>query len=1153
MRIEILSFSNINSLAGEFVIDFTHPGLSQPGIFVITGPTGSGKTSIMDAICFALYGESPRQKGEGRQTSFSKSRNEMLSRGAWSCYAAVQFEHGGKHYKAYSEHSRAKGAAAFAVPVYRFSEVLEDGTERQLATQGKARDMVVEITGLSYENFTRCMMLAQGDFAAFLKSDIKERSAVLSTITGTEIYLQIGEKVHEKLQAARAEVAQFPQVEVLSPEERQRCEVGLKVAEEEQKQTLASIALLREKLAWLDECQKAQSNLEKAQHELAEAQAAYQHFVQSGDDATLQLAIRANKVNPSYALLQSQRQQGIELAKKSPRIQETLQAAQDKYQQFLLVHQDAAKQSADGVPVLQSQVKKIADEMRPQEAQLAILRHDVAEKKKRVKEVQKDVKEYQSSYLQLVKSKNEEEANRKQLQKSLNELSENVPSAESLALMQGRLSDWEKSPSATQELPDSETLGQSIEENTRLLDACLQGRTPEELSALCASWEKLADVAQRYHKAAARSRACRQEEEKATLFMQQLPDLGQAEQSAMLAKERAEHLQRLLSIEDKLSELYEDFCQGKLQSCPCCGAPTPGIRHVTRNSEYQEAQQLADAAFSLYQALSKQHTQAEQVLLAARTKREEALKVLSEVEVALLSALRACDLDSLPPDVEELLQSWQQLLKEMKRLQGEKTCLQQAQESVLCREKLWELLLSYVEQKPQSLDAAQNELCLLKKRRQDVDDLQLSLSKCEQSLQSFNQSIQHIEEQQQKVANLLSAALQQEQSSQSSLSEKLLAFVAAWGKNVTADALKESCRQQIEDLKNAEDAAAKDLSQAELSLAKAKTAYAYHVDALNDWKNNHQQALQSLNAALSECSFASESQYLLAAKAIPQMETLQKRKEFLQRDLGNKQTLLNDKKTTRDAVVAQAKAEAEETPELLQEQLSKWQVVVDQKTDLVTEWRAQLLDDDKKIQQREASSHKLAVAQQNVKHWEMLHHTLGGSKESFLRYAQQITFDALIRHANVELRQLHPRYILKRNTKEADGLGLDVIDLELDAESPRSCSNLSGGESFIVSLALALGLSRTTSAARIDSLFLDEGFGTLDNDTLEHVLNCLESMQASGKMVGIISHVDALSERISSRIKVERFADAFSTLTDNPALTAYPKLPDGKPQRKKRQ
>ena len=161
---------------------------------------------------------------------------------------------------------------------------------------------------------------------------------------------------------------------------------------------------------------------------------------------------------------------------------------------------------------------------------------------------------------------------------------------------------------------------------------------------------------------------------------------------------------------------------------------------------------------------------------------------------------------------------------------------------------------------------------------------------------------------------------------------------------------------------------------------------------------------------------------------------------------------------------------------------------------------------------------ELQIGVDDLAHLNGLIGSADGAK--FRKFAQGLTLAHLVYLANQQLERLHARYQLKCQQSEA--LTLEVLDT-WQADSVRDTKTLSGGESFLVSLALALALSDLVSAkTSIDSLFLDEGFGTLDNDTLEIALDALDSLNASGKMIGVISHVDTLKERIPVQIKVKK-------------------------------
>jgi exonuclease SbcC len=166
-----------------------------------------------------------------------------------------------------------------------------------------------------------------------------------------------------------------------------------------------------------------------------------------------------------------------------------------------------------------------------------------------------------------------------------------------------------------------------------------------------------------------------------------------------------------------------------------------------------------------------------------------------------------------------------------------------------------------------------------------------------------------------------------------------------------------------------------------------------------------------------------------------------------------------------------------------------------------------------------AKQQAIAAQQQLYRRWDNLHVLIGSADgKKFRNFAQGLTFDVVIAHANRQLRKMSDRYLLIRDVEQ--NLELNVIDA-YQVGMVRSTKNLSGGEGFLVSLALALGLSQMSSQMiRVESLFLDEGFGTLDEEALDTALNTLASLQQSGKVIGVISHVASLKERIGTQIVV---------------------------------
>lgn len=189
----------------------------------------------------------------------------------------------------------------------------------------------------------------------------------------------------------------------------------------------------------------------------------------------------------------------------------------------------------------------------------------------------------------------------------------------------------------------------------------------------------------------------------------------------------------------------------------------------------------------------------------------------------------------------------------------------------------------------------------------------------------------------------------------------------------------------------------------------------------------------------------------------------------------------------------------------------------------------QLGQDDAARQQLAEGLRDLQLRQQEEQRWEDLKNLIGSAKgDSFSQFAQGLTLSHLARLANLRLQQLTQRYTILKTPNR--NLELQIIDHD-QADTVRPMASLSGGESFLVSLALALGLSELAGyKARIESLFIDEGFGSLDPDSLNTALDALERLQHSGKMIGIISHVADLKDRIGTQIRVQPGAGGTSTV-----------------------
>ena len=209
-----------------------------------------------------------------------------------------------------------------------------------------------------------------------------------------------------------------------------------------------------------------------------------------------------------------------------------------------------------------------------------------------------------------------------------------------------------------------------------------------------------------------------------------------------------------------------------------------------------------------------------------------------------------------------------------------------------------------------------------------------------------------------------------------------------------------------------------------------------------------------------------------------------------------------------------------------------------------------LSDEASKAEQRRRLQKELEEADKAIKRLSVLNDMIGSAKgDRFVKIVQQLTLDNLLIKSNAHLQKFSSgRYLMKRSEgegREDEDLNITIVDAQLGGVE-RAVANMSGGERFLISLSLALGLSSLSLGdATIDSLFLDEGFGTLDEDTLNTALDCLARLRSEDKLIGIISHVKQLREnkQLPLVIKVVKQGDGHSIITaDSPGCRRLPSL-----------
>ena len=1063
MKILHLRFKNLNSLEGCWEIDLGHPAFVADGIFAITGPTGSGKTTILDAICLALYGRTPRLP------KVTKSVNEIMSRQTGECFAEVTFATQSGRFRCHWSQHRARKKPDGELQAPKHELVNADSGEILETKILEVAKGVEQATGMDFDRFTRSMLLAQGGFAAFLQAVPDERAPILEQITGTGIYSQISMRVHERLREEREKLgllqAETAGIIILDPEQEQEIQETFATKQKEEAECSTRFANIGKALAWLANIKALEEEIAKLTEEANRLQSDISGF--KADRTTLEQALHAASLDGAYATLAATRKQQAD-------DQEALQAGKEA-----LPHLTASVQKqAELLQIAEQHTLRLKKELQaaiPLWQQVRLLDQHLVEQKKVATEAEEHCKKDAAKIDADKLTRHKEREKHIKAQKAL----EDVGSY----LKEHAQDEWLISGLAGVE---EQLHGLLVQQREIVQKKAGKKKATNALAQAITSLEYRQKLCSRRKQelAANEKKLLRAKAELSQLLRDRLLREYRSEKESLL-REMA-YLAKIAELEAHRAKLADGT------PCPLCGA--------TSHPFAEGNVPVADACEQKIDALTKLIRQAEEQEAAIKKLEEAAQFARNDLtDAEKLEATAAHDKKIAEKTFTELCEDLEKFLADFTK----------RRQAVV--EKLLPLRVTEIPAADISslLDGLRIRLATWQAQVKNRADI-------EKQIVHISSEIKRLD----AVIQTQSSALTEKQERLERI-KKELATKADKRKRLYGNKRPDDEEVRLnKGVSGAEGAEKQAREQYQELQQKWHTAKA-HVEALNKRIDQREPELEKLAirfaAACTTVGFIGEEQFLAARRSPEQREQLAAKA----RELDKRQTELAARQTDRAMRLATEKAQkiTDKSLEELTAQHKEHEKLLHELRDSIAALKHRLMANTVAKERLQEKHTAIKAQKKECCSWENLHALIGSADgKKYRNFAQELSFAMLIGHANRQLQKMSDRYLLILDSTQP--LELNVID-SYQAGEIRSTKNLSGGESFLVSLALALGLSHMASKkVRVDSLFLDEGFGTLDDEALDTALETLANLRQEGKLIGVISHVPALKERISTQIEV---------------------------------
>lgn len=1025
MKIRQIRFRNINSFYGEHPPIQFHGGvLGNTGLFLITGPTGAGKSTLLDVITLALFNRMPRLTGGISMASIVDEglivNRQAAGEAQAAAYAEVEYEVGGQCYRSRwsIRKNRNNNWNNYEMEVAHLPTDRLDGVLFPIKDLRDFPKKNEELIGLTYEQFVRSIVLAQGAFDQFLKARATERSKMLERLTGTEIYRQLSRKAFEHNKFLEEQITAKSQtiagIRMLGEERVTELTKQLAIADDRLEELAKQIKLFETEKKYLDAAEQAETALAKADKEHAKLTDRLALFVEDRErllqhESVTPLAGQLAELNSAERAIAKARQARADVAADVDRLANQLAHLLTDAGAFVGRSGLEAKTAANVIEVFRDRLKTVQDrvlaEQNVAEPFVRAIRQQLAAAPTALGLPVFLVQEVDAAIDHVT-------AKQAGLAKQIGVLEQVYPDV-TPATLAGRLQEY---------IDRYNVLGTLALLEEEQQDRVLEGqRIAEPIDALKASLKTNA------------------------------PLLNQAETREKAAQQLVDSLeveQRRLSQEADLTALRDGLVAG--EPCLLCGSlEHPYATHYVN--------QLGTVAAKLL--LAKADEQAAKT--AARTLADTQLSQQAQLTEAERTQRELRDMFKQKRDEIDTLRTTHQIATDAgpTAFRSEQSGLTEAQKDLNTLRIAWEQhrTLETLLQQLANLAQSQQNLSLLLAEKNALypgDDWPQRAGALLRSLSEVQSQLATQTGLQQKAADDETAALKDER-------HLIIALKPEFKKRSLADAA-------------------------------------------------------SARALLLEAP--------MALKLKKQQDELDRERIELNQRKADEQRRLTDAQRARKTDLA---------PADLRHELEAYKREQQKILSTSGHARGELDTNKKSLLAHQKAIVELGRLEESIIPWRELNTLIGSAKgDVFSKFAQSLTLSQLIGLANRRLRDLTDRYLLLMPKDEQDELY--VVDL-YQGQAERTITSLSGGETFTLSLALALGLSDLASQqVQIDSLFIDEGFGTLDPEALDTAIVMLEKLQQdSQKTIGIISHRHEIKERILVQIQIEKGNDGNSRVRIN--------------------